>query len=166
MTRSGKTLRGRGFAHHLGVDPVALLSQGAQYVIDGGKCILTYEDAKKIVKMAPRLRAILSERIELDTGDTMTTCIEDISKDIPKATQAKYSGEAREVADKAAAEIDRIYYQPFEFLVDKYCLPHGAMKSEERMEAIACWDEAKKAWKRLRDLSRKYSNVTSRVKTK
>lgn len=159
MTRK---MRGRGYAHQLGVDPVALLSEGAQYVIESGRCRITLKDAKAIVKMGPKQRERLSDRVELDTGADMSLCIQEASYDVPKATEAKYNGRAREDADQAAAAIDRIYFEPFEFLIDRFCGPHGAMLSEDRREAIECWDEAKKAWKRLRDQSRKYSDTLSK----
>jgi len=156
--------RGRGYAHFFGIDPVSLLSPGAQYIVDSGHCRVTYKDAEAIVKMHPEKRRRLSERVELDSGDPMIRCIEDVSRDVPTSTPAKNNGKLRESADDAAKKIDNLFNEPFNAWVEAFANPHGALKSDEYVEAVQCWDEAKKAWRRLRDTSRKFSNTDAKVR--
>lgn len=153
------TKRGRGYAYFLGIDPISLLGKGAQYIVDSGRCRVTMKDARAIVDMSKQRREKLSAYVVAHPGKSMTDCIHATSPDIPSSTVAARNMKERMHADDAATAVEKYFDGMPLVAIDEFCKPHGTIKSDERMELLQCLDEAKKAWWRLRDLSRGASGI-------
>ena len=143
---------------HFGINPLTLLTNGAQFVIERSGEKPPHRDLKAIYEMTPQKRARLSERIERDTGDSVRYCIEDIES-IPKTVPTARNGELKSEAESHAEEIDKAFAFDLPKHLKGFAGPNGAISTSDYQEVLDVWKEAIVAWEMFRN---KTNNLAKR----
>lgn len=142
--------------YYFGVDPLNLLSNGAQKIIRESGRKPTHQEMKAVFNMTPQQRVRLSMRVEKNPGDSLLYYIEDLDK-IPATVPVARDNKIKAEVQQHAQAIDEMFGFDFETHLRGFAGPSGAVKTCDYQEVLDSWSEAVAAWEMFRNKTNKIS---------
>lgn len=129
------------------------LSPEAASLIASGAVYCNIKTASKLKKRGDAYLAELSRKIACALpGQSVEDIMDSLSKQVPTKSIAWQSVIVRDDSFSKAAGCDEVYKADVPEWIETFAIAHGWHNSQECLDAIDSWKEAKRAWESFKSI--------------